>query len=165
MEQQFDIRMLMKTEIALTRNKGGVLQGMVCGKRHEELIVYRCFPFQYESSYLSIRDAKDVELGIVRDIGELDPESAAELEKELQLRYFLPKVTRVDRVKNKSGLWLWELQTHLGPTRLAMRNLHEHIQYPGGGRIILTDLNGKRCEITDWQALDSHSRKQLEEIV
>lgn len=165
MEEPFDIRMLNKSDISLTRNKGGVLQGIVNGKRHGELIVYRCFPFQYESSYLSIRDAKDVELGIVRDIGELDPESAAELEKELQLRYFLPKVTRVDSVKNKSGLWLWELQTHLGPTRLAMRNLHEHIQYPGGSRIILTDLNGKRCEITDWRALDSHSRKQLEEIV
>lgn len=165
MEEQFDIRILNKTEISLTRSKGGVLQGTISGKRYKELIVYRCFPFQYESSYLSIRNAKDVELGIVRDIGELDPESSAELTRELQLRYFLPKVTRVDNVKNKSGLWLWELQTHLGPTRLAMRNLHEHIQYPGGGRIILTDLNGKRCEITDWQALDSHSRKQLEEIV
>lgn len=165
MEEQFDIRILNKYDISLTRSQGGVLRGTISGKRYKELIVYRCFPFQYESSYLSIRDAKDVELGIVRDIGELDPESAAELTRELQLRYFLPKVTRVDNVKNKSGLWLWELQTYLGPTRLAMRNLHEHIQYPGGSRIILTDLNGKRCEITDWQALDSHSRKQLEEIV
>jgi hypothetical protein len=60
---------------------------------------------------------------------------------------------------------LWELQTHLGTTKMAMRNLHEHLQYPGGGRIILTDLNGKRCEITEWQALDSHSRKQLKEVL
>lgn len=165
MEERFDIRLLSKSEISLTRSEGGVLQGIVSGKHYEELIVYRCFPFQYELAYISIRDDKDAELGIVRDVGELDPESAAELERELQLRYFLPKVTRVDSVKSKSGLWLWELQTHLGPTRMAMRNLHEHIQYPGGSRIILTDMNGKRCEIADWQALDPHSRKQLEEIV
>jgi hypothetical protein len=74
-------------------------------------------------------------------------------------------VTRVDSVKFKSDLWLWELQTHLGPTRMAMRNLHEHLQYPGGGRVILTDIQGKRCEIPDWQTLDAHSRRQLEEVL
>ncbi|MDQ6417875.1 DUF1854 domain-containing protein [Paenibacillus sp. LHD-117] len=165
MENRYDIRRLTHAEISLSRNKGGILQGVVDGQICEEVVVYRAFPFKHDSSYISIRNVKGEELGIVYMISDLDKESADELEKELQLRYFLPKVTRVDSVKNKSGLWLWDLQTHLGRTKMVMRNLHEHIQYPGGGRIILTDLNGKRCEIPDWQALDSQSRKKLEEVI
>ncbi|HZG75175.1 MAG TPA: DUF1854 domain-containing protein [Paenibacillus sp.] len=165
MAESFDIRLLGPDDAYFSRGKGGVLQGVVDGKAYDELVVYRAFPFRYATEYISVRDAKGEELGIVRDIAELNEESVAELTKELELRYFLPKVTRVDSVKFKSDLWLWELQTHLGPTRLAMRNLHENLQYPGGGRVILTDLGGKRCEIPDWKALDAHSRRQLEEVL
>ncbi|MFC5529463.1 DUF1854 domain-containing protein [Cohnella yongneupensis] len=165
MTDVYDIRMLTPDNTYFSRGKGGVLQGVVEGKPYEELVVYRAFPFRYATEYISVRDPKGEELGIVRDLAELNEESAAELTKELQFRYFLPKVMRVDSVKLKSELWLWELQTHLGPTRMAMRNLHEHLLYPGGGRIILTDLYGKRCEIPDWRALDAHSRRQLEEVL
>jgi len=161
----YDIRMLGPDDVYFSRGAGGVLQGVVDGQPYDELVVHRVFPFRYASEYISVRTPKGDELGIVRDIAGLNEESASELERELQFRYFLPRVTRVDSVKFKSDLWLWELQTHLGPTRLAMRNLHEHLQYPGGGRVVLTDLNGKRCEIADWRALDAHSRRQLEEVL
>lgn len=161
----YDIYILQPDRASFSRGAGGVLQGVIDGISYEELMVHRSFPFVHLRKYISIRNVKGDEIGIVRDLDELDEESRMELERELQFRYFLPRVTRVDSVKQKTDLWLWELQTHLGPTRLAMRNLHEHMQFPGGGRIILTDMNGKRCEIADWQALDAHSRKQLNEIV
>ncbi|MBB6672057.1 DUF1854 domain-containing protein [Cohnella nanjingensis] len=161
----YDIRMIAPEEVYFSRGPGGVFQGVLDGKTYSELVVYRAFPFLYTTQYISIRDAKGEELGIVRDIRDLDEESAKELERELQFRYFLPRVTRVDSVKQKSDLWIWELQTNLGPTRIAMRNLHEFMQFPGGSRIILTDINGKRCEIPDWQALDSRSRMQLTDVV
>lgn len=162
---QYDIRLFSPDDVYFSRGQGGVFQGVVDGKTYEELEVYRAFPFLYATQYISIRNTKGEELGIVADVKELYEESAAELEKELQLRYFMPRVTRVDSVKFKSDLWIWELQTHLGATRIVMRNLHEFMQYPGGGRVLLADISGKRCEITDWQQLDAHSRKQLEEVL
>lgn len=165
MGNTFDIRMFDPDEVFFSRGQGGVFQGIIDGKAYEELTVYRAFPFLYTTRYISIRDSKGVELGIIRDISELDEECGAEVEKELQFRYFLPRVTRVDSVKQKTDLWLWELQTNLGQTRMAMRNLHEHMQFPGGRRIIVTDMNGKRCEIADWRELDAHSRRQLSEVI
>ncbi|TYP76822.1 DUF1854 domain-containing protein [Paenibacillus methanolicus] len=165
MADRYDIRLLKPDDVYLSRGEGGVLQGVVDGKPYDELIVHRTFPFRHPSAYISIRTTKDEELGIVRDIRELHSESAAELRKELQFRYFIPQVIRIDSIQRKSDLWLWKLQTDLGPTRLAMRNLHEHIQYPGGNRAILIDINGKRCEISDWRTLDSHSRRLLEEVL
>jgi len=161
----YDIRVFEPSEVTFSRSSGGVLQGIIDGTPHEELVVYRAFPFRYTTEFISIRNAKGEELGIVRDLSELDEESRKELNTELEFRYFLPKVTRVDSVKQRTDLWIWELQTNLGPTRLTMRNLHEYVQFPGGHRMILTDLNGKRCEITDWNALDAHSRKQLADVV
>jgi hypothetical protein len=165
MGDTYDIRILEPDEVIFSRGQGGVFQGIIDGKAFKELTVYRTFPFLYTTQYISIRDNKGEELGIIRDIAQLDEECGTEVEKELQFRYFLPRVTRVESVKQKTDLWLWELQTNLGQTRMAMRNLHEHMQFPGGGRIILTDFNGKRCEIADWHGLDAHSRKQLSEVI
>ncbi|WP_036718666.1 DUF1854 domain-containing protein [Paenibacillus harenae] len=164
-KDKYDITIADPDRLIFSRGPGGVFQGIVNGKPYDELIVYRAFPFIYTTQFISIRDAKGEELCIVEDIAELDEESLKEIERELQFRYFLPRVTRVDSVKQKSDLWLWELQTNLGPTRLAMRNLHEHLQFPSGNRIILTDINGKRCEIADWKELDGHSRNQLTDVV
>ncbi|SFF08194.1 protein of unknown function [Paenibacillus catalpae] len=165
MSGRYDIRLFKPEEIYFSRGKGGVLQGVVDGKPYEELVIFRTFPFRYASEYISVRTTGGEELGIIRDIAELSAECAAELDKELQFRYFLPKVHRVASVKFKSDLWIWELETHLGETRLTMRNLHEHLQFPGGNRIVLTDMHGKRCEITDWHILDAHSRRQLEDVL
>jgi hypothetical protein len=165
MKDTYDIHFIEPENVFFSRGPGGVFQGVVEGKTYEEINILRTFPFLYTTHYISIRDVKGEELGILRDIGELDRESGEELARELKFRYFLPRVTRVDSVKQKSDLWLWELQTNLGSTRLAMRNLHEHMQFPGGNRILLTDINGKRCEIVDWQTLDNHSRMQLTDVV
>ncbi|SEO73486.1 DUF1854 domain-containing protein [Paenibacillus sp. OV219] len=162
---KYDIRLFSPDDVYFSRGQGGVFQGIVDGKTYDELEVYRAFPFLYATEYISIRNIKGEELGIVADVKELHEESGVELTKELQLRYFMPRVTRVESVKNKSDLWIWELQTHLGTTRIVMRNLHEFMQYPGEGRVVLTDINGKRCEIADWRQLDAHSRKQLEEVL
>jgi hypothetical protein len=161
----YEINILEPGDVSFSRSKGGVFQGVIEGKAYEEMILFRIFPFQYATQYISVRDAKGDEIGVIRDIDQLDEESQAEMDKELQLRYFLPLVTRIDAVKQKSDLWIWELQTNLGPTRIVMRNLHEHMQYPSVNRIILTDINGKRCEIRDWKALDGHSRNQMKDAL
>jgi len=161
----YEINILDPDVVSFSRSQGGVFQGVIEGKVYEEMILFRIFPFQYTTKYISVRNPKGEEVGVIRDIDQLDEESRAEMDKELQLRYFLPLVNRIDSVKQKADLWIWELQTNLGPTRIVMRNLHEHMQYPSVNRIILTDINGKRCEIRDWQSLDSHSRNQLKDVV
>jgi len=105
----YDIRIFEPEDVMFSRGPGGVFQGVLAKKTYAELVVYRTFPFRYTTQYISIRDAKGEELGIVRDAAELDEESAMELERELQFRYFLPRVTRIDSVKQKSDLWIWEL--------------------------------------------------------
>lgn len=161
----FEINLLEPNAVSFSRSQGGVFQGVVEGKAYEEITLFRIFPFQYTTQYISVRDAKSEEIGVIQDIEQLDKESRTEMDKELKLRYFLPLVTHIDSIKQKADMWIWELQTNLGPTRIVMRNLHEHMQYPSDNRIILTDINGKRCEVRDWKKLDGHSRGQLKDVL
>ncbi|MEK5252063.1 DUF1854 domain-containing protein [Paenibacillus sp. FSL F4-0125] len=161
----YEINIFEPSAISFSRSQGGVFQGVVEGKVYEELILFRIFPFQYNTQYISVRNSKSEEIGVIRDIDQLDEESRGEVDKELQLRYFLPVVTRIDSIKQKADMWIWELQTNLGQTRIVMRNLHEHMQYPSLHRIILTDVNGKRCEIRDYSSLDAQSRNKLKDVL
>lgn len=165
MKDIYEIRIIPPEDVVLKRGAGGVLGGWIEGVYYEELTVYRTFPFKFNEEYISIRDAKGEELGIIRAIEELEREWADELRRELQFRYFLPHVHQIIQIKFKSDLWLWDLQTHLGATRLAMRNLQDYVQLHSGGRVILSDISGKRCQIADWQKLDAHSRKLLEDTL
>lgn len=161
----FEIHLLEPDRISFSRSSGGVFQAVIEGKAYDEIVLFRVFPFRYTTQFISVRNAKNEEIGIVRDIALLDRESRMEIEKELQLRYFLPIVTRIESVKQKADLWIWELGTNLGDTRIVMRNLHEFMQFPGNNRVILTDMNGKRCEIRDYEQLDSHSKRQLRDVM
>ncbi len=165
MKDPYEIRILPPAAVNLKRGAGGVLGGKVENNHYEELTVYRTFPFRFDEEYISVRNAKGEELGIIRELAELEQDSREELRRELQYRYFLPRVNRIVSVKFKSDLWLWDLKTHLGPTRLAMRNLQDYVQLHSGGRVILSDISGKRCQITDWRSLDGHSRKWLEDTL
>ncbi|MCM3632715.1 MULTISPECIES: DUF1854 domain-containing protein [Paenibacillus] len=160
-----DIRMLSSEELYVYRGEGGVLQGIVDGKTYHELLIFLTFPMRYTSEYVSIRTKDGNELGIVRSLAGLDRDSAAVLKEEIELRYFLPRVTKIESIKQRSDLWFWELQTHLGSIRIIMRNLHDHIQFPGGDRILLSDLDGRRCDIVNWRQLDAHSQRLLRDIL
>lgn len=160
----YELRALVPDRIVLYRSPGGLLQGSVDGIVYPELLLYRTFPLQHPDRYISVR-AEGTEIGIIENPQQLDEASLQELRTELKRRYFLPQVEAVRSVRQKGDLWEWELDTDAGALRLRMRNLHDHVQYHGDHRILLTDLNGRRCEIPDRMKLDTQSRKWLDDVL
>ena len=166
MEELFELQMLQPSDIQVQRQSGGLLQAEINDELHEEIIIYQVFPFKWPNQYISIRTNEGKELGIVKDLSELDHVSRTELERELHLRYLLPKVMKIKKIKQEPGrLWVIELITDRGDLQLLMRNLHEHIKNLPSGRILLTDIDGLRCEITDRNELDFHSLNELRKIM
>jgi hypothetical protein len=164
-ETPYEIRLLDPVDIRFVRTDGGVLAMDYEGERHPEVLLFRTFPLSKHEQFLSVRNAKGEEIGLLEQLSDLEPASQDEVRQELRLRYLVPSVTGIDRIKQYPGMWVWELQTTLGPVKLSMRNLHEHIQYVGPHRLLLSDIDGNRCEIFDIQALDPNSRKQLSRII
>lgn len=165
MSDLFEITYISPKCTSFTRSAGGMLQMETEGEVFAEITVRRTYPMSRPYQYLSVWTKDDKEIGIIRDIEELDEESREELVAELKLRYVIPVATQIISIKEEPGLWSFKVKTDRGDLQLLMRNIHEHIQMIGANRLIITDMEGKRCEIKDVDALDAPSRKQLSKVI
>lgn len=165
MRDPYEVQILDSQQVWLERNPGGVLQATIDGVDYPEVLLFRTYPFSRPTEYISLRSPKGEEIGLIRSLNELEAASRKEAERELNLRYLLPRVTHIENITQTPALWIWKVETTLGSMTLALRNLHEHLQSPAPGRYLITDIEGRRCEIPDIAALNTHSRNQWNKIV
>jgi hypothetical protein len=161
----YEIALLDPAGVNFKRSPGGTLILEYEGAVYQEVYLYRAFPLSNRTQHISVRTPKGDEIGMIADLAELDGESRLEAEKELRLSYMIPQVIRIEKIRQNPGMWVWHLQTTMGPVKMSMRNLHEHVQVVAHGRWMLSDLDGNRCEIACMEELDAHSRKQLSRIM
>lgn len=165
MTDPYSITLLNPIDVSFSRDSGGLLNANINNKVHKGILLYRTFPYSKPYEYISIRRNDDEELGIIRDLKQLDQKSEQEAFKELRLRYLIPVVTHIDSVKEEHGLWAINLKTDRGRLSLVMQNIHEHIQYTGNESILITDMEGRRCEIREVKRLDKNSLRELNKMI
>jgi hypothetical protein len=149
---------------------GGDSRGEVPGVRHFPRVVLRlCFPVSADSVYLSVRDAsteEQEEIGIIEDWMSLAPADREAVAAELGLHYFVPRITRVLRVKEEFGFLYWTVETDKGPKEFIMRNSVVHYaREVGPEHWLLIDVNQARYEIPKVSALDAHSQKLVKRFL
>ncbi|MCZ8512198.1 DUF1854 domain-containing protein [Paenibacillus filicis] len=165
LQDPYEITMLEAEDVWLHRNAGGILQATIRGIDYNEVHLYRCYPFSKPDEYISIRKPGGEEIGIMRRLEDLESTSRQEARRELNLRYLIPRITHIEKIVQNPALWIWKVDTTLGAMTLALRNLHEHLQSPAPGRYLISDIEGRRCEIPNIDELDPHSRKQWNKIL
>lgn len=101
------------------------------------------------------------EIGVVRDIQKIDPQSRKIVEEELEMMYFIPKITRINRIRSERGSYKWMVETDRGEREFDVRH-REDIRIIESNRVIVKDVDGNRFEIPNYSRLDSHSRSMLE---
>jgi len=127
----------------------------------EDVHPLRAFPLSAPERDVSLMDADGQEIGVIRDVGELDADSRRVLLDELELVYLTTRVVAIRNVDSKYGVGTWELETDRGPRSAHLRDRGDVRALPDG-RIILTDVHGVKYEIADPQALDEKSRSFIE---
>ncbi|MEI8242627.1 MAG: DUF1854 domain-containing protein [bacterium] len=125
--------------------------------------VFRAFPLTAPDRFLSIRNEKNEELGLLAAPAQLDPASRALVEDEIRRRYVLPVVRRVIQIRERFEILECQVETDRGACRFSVRNLRESLLRPQPNRYILTDVDGNRFDIPDLRALPPASRAQLQE--
>jgi hypothetical protein len=110
---------------------------------------------------VSLMDPEGREIGVIRDVGELDAESRQVLLDELAMVYLSTRVLAIKSINSRWGVGTWELETDRGPRSAHLRDRGDVRALPDG-RIILTDVHGVKYEIADPSALDEKSRSFIE---
>src|SRR5689334_22350471 len=115
-------RLLAPESIRIDR-VGGVPRLTVDGDRSRQGIsVSRAFPISDPDHYIGLLDSEGHDLGMIKEPSELDEESRTVVFEELDLRYFVPVIQQVQKVKEEFGSVYWTVDTSRGPREFVVRN-------------------------------------------
>ena len=119
------------------------------------------FPVSETNRYISLMDEESNEIGIIEDIKHLPHESRKILVEELQRRYFMPKIIKINALEGQFGITQWVVETSQGDVQFSMRSRYDIVTL-GNGRILIKDADGNRYEIENYHKLDPKSLALLE---
>jgi hypothetical protein len=168
MAKSFEVVYLKPDEVTFRRH-GDTLSLTITQNgvsvQYPRVVLRSCFPVSDNTAYLSVRDAsteEQIEIGIVEDWTELEPEDRKAVEAELGLYYLVPKITQIKEIKEQLGFLYWTVVTDKGPQEFVMRNsITRKTREISPGHWLLIDVNDARHEIMDYRDLDSRSQKLL----
>lgn len=130
------------------------------GTRHVGAEPVRAFPVTDPGGPVSFLGEDGREVLTVPRLDAIPQPLRGRVEAELAQRHFLPVITRVVQVTGRADPADWEAETDRGPVRFHV-NGEEDIRRLPGGRVLVTDSNGRRYLILDLNALSAGSRRQL----
>ena len=125
----------------------------------------RAFPLSDPDHNIGIFDQAGPEIGLIRDLRELDQQSRALIKDELRKRYFTPMITAIHDIKTEFGCDYWKVETDKGPRQFIVRKINKSIFEISPNRYLINDVYGNRFEIRDVLALDKRSRTRLERLL
>lgn len=128
------------------------------GTVYENLEPRMLFPITNKTMFITLLDKNEKEFAFVRDLAELDEDSAQALRDCFHEYYMIPKIQRIISCDEKTGALRWTVITDRGEVSFQIRNHHSDIKrLHGTKRVIVRDSNDNRYEIEDYTALDRQS--------
>ena len=160
------MRFLEPDQLKIARTAGGVLSLDVDGEEHYEHVdAYRVFPLSDSARWISLRVHGGAEIGIIRRPEQLPEEPLRLLTRELERRYFAPRILDIESLVEKFGESHWSVVTSAGPCRFRVRSDHTQIREIAGGALLITDVDGNRYLLERRQRLPRQILKRIEEQI
>ena len=146
-------------ELVLRSSNDGRLVALIDGEP-VAVRLRQCFPWSEPDRHLSLRDAEDNEIALVRDPAELDSVSRDALERAIAEAGFVLEVTRVLSIEEEVEIRQWVVETRQG-----RRSFQTHLDdwpraLPSGG-LLIRDVGGDLYRLAAAQELDKRSRDLL----
>jgi hypothetical protein len=97
----------------------------------------------------------------MKNLDELDPQERSWIEQELELREFVPQISKVHWVSGTQEPCEWDVDTNHGRTKFVL-NAEEDVRRVSAWTVHFVDANGCRFRVDDLRKLDSRSRAYVE---
>lgn len=164
LDELLSVKYLTPDNCSFRKTSGGFAALTVGEKDYGKINIIRTFPFTAPSEYLSIRksDGKNEEIGIIEKLNNFDTDTVKLIETQLDLRYFMPQVTKIYSIKEEYGHAYWFVNTDKGKCKFSTSAGSGGSVLQLGDRIIITDSNENRYEIKDVNSLSQKELKSLE---
>ena len=130
------------------------------GERSERLEPRRLFPVSRLNEYITLLDTDGNEAAVIRSLGDLSKESKEAILYSLNDYYLVPHITKIYSISEKNGKVHWCVETDRGYKEFDVRNRNHDVKVYSDGRVRVRDSDDNRYVITNYRALDKHSRRQ-----
>ena len=163
-EEMLKIRYLNSKNAVFARTVGGFVSLTIGDEKYERVHVVRMFPFTDPQHYISIRtpDENSKEIGIVKDMNDVEPDVRKMLEEQMNLRYFTPIITKIINIKDEYGYAYFDVVTDRGACRFTINIGGSAVVHLSDTRILISDIDENRFEIPDVLKLSIGERKKLD---
>ncbi|MFH1007489.1 MAG: DUF1854 domain-containing protein [Candidatus Latescibacterota bacterium] len=158
-EDEMDL--LDPTKLRVLVDEFGDLEVQFEEKVYPKVQALRAFPISTADRFIVLWDEDGEEIGMIEDPGALDAASGKVLADELERRYFIPRITRVNRIDESYEMPRWEVETNRGARHFELQT-RQDARRLGGGRVLIRDADGNRYEIPNLARLDAASRAIVE---
>lgn len=163
-EEMTSLRYLDKENATFSRTKGGFVCLEYDGKTWERIQVIRLFPFTDPNRFISIRtvEERSKEIGVIADLKDVDKDTRAMLEEQLNLHYFTPLIQKIIDIKDEYGYAYFHVLTDRGECRFAINMGANAVVRLTDSRLLITDLDENRFEIRNVFDLTPKEQRKLD---
>ena len=120
----------------------------------------RLFPITDIIRYITLLDEKEKEIALIKEMSDLNEESAKAVNDCFKDFYMIPKITAVLEVNDKFGVLKWKVMTDRGEISFSIRNRHSDIKVLGKKRLFIRDSNDNRY-LGNINEFDSHTMRKI----
>jgi hypothetical protein len=125
------------------------------------ILAVRCLPASCPEKFISLRYAdaeeEEHEVGIIRDLKDWPAPVRALIERALERRYFMRRITGIESIKTMYGLLSFQVKTDCGAAQFTMRSGHRHTMDYGRKGKMLIDVDENRYVL---EGIDALPRRQ-----
>jgi ATP-binding cassette, subfamily B, bacterial len=148
-------------DLVLETDGDGVLWARQGGDgQRVRVLPRRCFPLTGPETFICLVDERHHDRACIESLDTLSASSREALRSALAQSEFLPKVTRIARVRHEATWSEWHVETDRGPRTFIVEQ-EDHIRRLEDGRHVITDSFGMRFLVPAPEHLDAHSRRWL----
>ncbi len=159
---KLSLKFLNPEECLFSFNENNFLIFILNGESKGRVKLIRTYPYLLKNEYICIHDLDDNELGIIRDLNELDENSKENAEKELENRYYCPTVTSVKSIKERMGHFYFETVIDGKDKSFTVRDITRNLRFAAEDTLLIFDMDGNRYIIPDYEKIEQKSRRLLE---
>jgi hypothetical protein len=148
----------------------GALHVTVVGERiYGGVYAANAFPVAHTDRFISlvhaVKDGEDIEIGLIRDLGEFPADQVKLVREALARRYFIHIILRIPKIGWKYGMVQMQVETDKGHIDFFMQwKTDRAVDYGRKGKVLI-DVNENRYLIPDLDALTPKEKEDFTRII
>lgn len=155
-------RVLSPRDVKFTRGPDQHLYFETESGREGPVKVRWAFPLTNPDGYVVLSTLENEFVALLKNYKRLDPDSLKVVEEDLEEDYFLPRITKIERIDDDFHIMVWTVQTDRGPRQFEVKSRKSDIRWLSDNHLVVTDVDGNRYEIVDLASMDPDSQEKLE---